>query len=168
MSLLFAAKTGLRLGLGAVNLALVVLLLCSQALAGDQYVDREGRAVDGYDVVTYFTEETPVMGLPDITAAYNGATWQFASEANRAAFLANPQRYVPAYDGHCAWAAANGYKARTEPLAYRIVDDRLYLNYDARIQRRWEGDIEGNIRQSEANWPQIEDEPASPPRRRWF
>jgi len=168
MTLLFAVKTGLRLGLGAVNLALVVLLLSSQALAGEQYVDREGRAIDGYDAVTYFTEEAPVMGLAEITAQYNGATWQFASEANRAAFLANPQRYIPAYDGHCAWAVANGYKARTDPLAYRIVDDQLYLNYDAGIQRRWEGDIEGHIRQSEANWPQIEDEPASAPRRRWF
>jgi len=168
MSLLLTAKTCLRLSLGAANLALAVFLLAGAAFAGEQYVDREGRAVSGFDVVSYHTAETPQMGLADISAAYNGAVWHFASEANRDAFLANPQRYIPAYDGHCAWAASRGYKARTDPQAYRIVDGVLYMNYDAGIQRRWERDIDGFITQADANWPELEAEPAASPPRGWF
>jgi len=168
MSLLLTAKTMLRVSLGAANLALVFFLLAGAAFAGEQFVDREGRAVSGYDVVTYHTSGEPVMGLASISAEYNDATWYFASEANRDLFLEDPQRYAPAYDGHCAWAAARGYKARTDPQAYRIVDDVLYMNYSPRIQRRWEGDISGFIEQSEANWPDIEDEPAASPRSGWF
>jgi len=168
MSLLLTAKTVLRLSLGAANLALVFFVLCGVAFAGDQYADREGRAVGGYDVVSYHTGAEPVPGDPDIAASYNGVTWLFASEAHRDAFLEDPQRYAPAYDGHCAWAAARGYKARTDPQAYRIVDGRLYLNYDAGIQRRWERDIAGFITQADANWPEIEAEPAADPPRGWF
>ena len=168
MNLLLTAKTALRLGLGLVNLALAIAFLSGMALAGDQFVDREGRPAGGYDVVSYHTQAAPVMGRDDITADYNGVSWHFASEANRDAFLENPQRYVPAYDGHCAWAAANGYKARTDPLAYRVVDGVLYLNFNDEIQARWETDIPGHIEQSEANWPEIEGEPAARPARRWF
>lgn len=168
MSLLLTAKTVLRVSLGAANLALVFLVLCGAAFAGEQYVGRDGHAVDGYDVVSYHTQAEPLPGDPGIAAEYNGVTWLFASEANRNLFLDDPQRYVPAYDGHCAWAAARGYKARTDPLAYRLVDGVLYMNYSPRIQRRWERDIPGFIERSEANWPEIEDEPAASPRSGWF
>lgn len=168
MSLPMTVKTAIRLSLGGANLALVFFVLCGAAFAGDQYVDREGRPVGGYDVVTYHTGTEPVMGNPDITADYNGVTWYFATAANRDRFVEAPQHYAPAYDGHCAWAVANGDKARTDPLAYRVVDGVLYMNFSRRIQRRWERDIPGFLEQSEANWPDLEDEPAASPRSGWF
>lgn len=168
MSPLLTAKTVLRVSLGAANLALLVFVLGGAAFAGEQYVDQDGHAVDGYDVVSYHTGAEPVPGDPEIAAQYNDVTWLFASAANRALFLEDPERYVPAYDGHCAWAASRGYKARTDPQAYRVVDDVLYMNYSARIQRRWERDIPGFVERSEANWPDIEDEPAASPRSNWF
>lgn len=149
-------------------LAAAFILFAPTALAGEQFVDGEGRPVGGYDVVSYHTQDAPVMGDPDIRADYNGVTWYFASEANRDAFLAHPQRYVPAYDGHCAWALADGRKVRTDPLAYRVVDGVLYMNFSPRIQRRWEADIPGYLEQSEAEWPGLEDEPAARPRGGWF
>jgi len=164
---MFAAKLILRLGLGALNLALVILFVGGVAHAGEQFVDREGRPVGGYDVVTYHTEAEPRPGRADITAEYNGVTWYFASEANRDRFTADPHRYAPAYDGQCAYAMADGRKVRSDPLAYRVVDGVLYMNFSPRIQRRWEEDIPGYLERSEAHWPEVEDEPVASPRG-WF
>lgn len=112
-----------------------------------------GVAVDGSDVVAYFTQNTPVKGSSDFTHDWNGATWQFASAANRDAFAADPAAYAPQYGGYCAYAVSEGYTASTVPEAWKIVDGKLYLNFSRRIQRRWERDIPGRIRSGDANWP---------------
>ncbi|WP_300543078.1 YHS domain-containing (seleno)protein [Maricaulis sp.] len=167
MSLLLAVKTTLRLALGLVNLGVLFVFLAAAARAGEQYVDREGRPVGGHDVITYHTEDSPRMAHADITADYNGLTWHFVSEDNRDLFLADPRRYVPAYDGHCAYAMANGNKVRSDQLAYRAVNGVLYMNFNRNIQERWDRDIPGYLERSEANWPDLEDEPAASPRG-WF
>jgi len=149
------------------GLVALLVLPVGTASAGEQYTDRDGRAINGYDAVSYVTEAGPVMGLEAITAEHNGASWWFASEANRALFLADPARYVPAYDGHCAFALADGRKVRSDPLAWQIVDGRLYLNFSPAIHRRWQQDIPGYLEQSETNWLDLETEPAARPSR-WF
>jgi len=156
-----------RVGFGLANLVLAVCFLTSTAFAGEQYVDRNGHPVGGNDVVSYHTEDAPLEGLETITAAYNGETWLFATEANRDLFIADPARYVPAYDGHCAYALADDRKVRTDPNAYLVVDGVLYMNFSMGIHRRWLRDIEGYLAQSEANWPRHEGEPRSQPSR-WF
>ncbi|WP_417494457.1 YHS domain-containing (seleno)protein [Maricaulis sp.] len=146
---------------------LLLVLPAGAAHAGEQYTDRQGRALNGYDAVSYFSETGPVRGLETITTEYNGASWWFASEANRAAFIAEPARYAPAYDGHCAYALAHGRKVRSDPQAWQIVDGRLYLNFSTAIHQRWQADIPGYLQQSEANWPTVEPEAAARPSR-WF
>ena len=114
-----------------------------------------GTAVDGTDVVAYFTQNAPVKGSRDITHDWNGATWQFSTEENRAAFAANPEAYAPQYGGYCAWAVSQGYTASTTPEAWRIVDGKLYLNYSLGVQRQWEEDIPSRIAAADANWPAV-------------
>ncbi|MGI9508368.1 MAG: YHS domain-containing (seleno)protein [Geminicoccaceae bacterium] len=112
-------------------------------------------AASGYDTVAYFTESKPVEGSGDFTADYDGATWQFASAANRDAFLQDPVRFAPQYGGYCAWAVSQGYTASTDPEAWKIVDGQLYLNYSKSVQARWEQDIPGNVEKGDANWPSV-------------
>jgi len=112
-------------------------------------------AASGYDVVAYFAEGRPVEGSGDFTADYDGATWRFASAANRDAFLQDPERFAPQYGGYCAWAVSQGYTASTDPEAWKIVDDRLYLNYSKSVQATWEQDIPSNIEKGNANWPSV-------------
>lgn len=115
----------------------------------------DGIAVDGSDVVAYFTEGAPVAGDAAITHDYMGATWRFSTEENRAAFAADPEAYAPQYGGYCAYAVSQGYTASTIPEAWAIVDDKLYLNFNRRIQRRWERDPAGFIAAADANWPGV-------------
>lgn len=111
--------------------------------------------VNGYDVVAYFTDGRPVRGVAQFRTTHQGVEYRFASAAHLAAFRANPARYLPQYGGYCAWAVSQGYTASADPNAWRIVDGRLYLNYSADVQERWERDIAGHIRSANANWPRV-------------
>lgn len=112
-------------------------------------------AIRGTDPVAYVREGRAVEGSPDHALEWLGAMWRFASEANLAAFRAEPERYVPQYGGYCAWAVANGYTASIDPEAWTIHEDRLYLNYSLSVQARWAEDIPGNVERANQNWPGV-------------
>ena len=141
-----------------------VILCCTLLLAGSAraieaiYKDVNNIAINGYDPVAYHNQERPVLGKAAYALEWNYATWHFASADNRDRFAANPQRWAPRYGGYCAWAVAHGYVARTDPDAWRIVDDHLYLNYSLSVQARWEQDIPGYIRNANASWPNLLDD----------
>lgn len=134
----------------------VVLATGTTAFAATAPIYAEnGIAIDGTDPVSYFTEGRPVAGDANITHDWMGATWRFSSEANRTAFVENPEAYAPQYGGYCAWAVSEGYTASTTPKAWKIVDDKLYLNYSRRVQRWWERDIPARISAADSNWPTV-------------
>ncbi|MCU0855191.1 MAG: YHS domain-containing protein [Rhodobacteraceae bacterium] len=148
----------------------VIAATAGAAIAGDQYIDDTGFAVSGYDVVSYFDlpqsaigepQQGPLAGKSSITAEYNGATFAFASEENRDRFLADPARFAPQYDGHCAYGVAKGGKVPGNPTLWRIVDGKLYLNITQNVVGFWEADIPGNLRASETNWVTLEPQAAS-------
>ncbi|PUB10843.1 YHS domain-containing (seleno)protein [Yoonia sediminilitoris] len=143
------------LGLGASFSVLVMVGTASNAETQPGIYAEDGVAIDGTDPVAYFTQGRPVAGDPAITHDWMGATWRFASTANKEAFVADPVAYAPQFGGYCAWAVSEGYTASTTPDAWSIVDDKLYLNYSRRIQRRWERDIPGHIEKGNANWPKV-------------
>ncbi|SIO02842.1 YHS domain-containing (seleno)protein [Vannielia litorea] len=110
-------------------------------------------AIQGYDPVAYFTEGRPVEGTNAHQVMWMGATWRFASAANREAFERNPQKYAPQYGGYCAYAASQGYVAPTDPAAFTVHDGKLYLNYSQRVRGIWEKDIRGFVAAADATWP---------------
>jgi YHS domain-containing protein len=112
-------------------------------------------AVGGYDAVAYFKDGKPLQGSKSFEHKHNGATWRFATAENLAAFKADPAKYAPQYGGYCAWAAAQGYTAKGDPKAWKIVSGKLYLNYDLNIQKKWETDIPGFIAKGDTNWPAV-------------
>lgn len=112
-------------------------------------------AVDGYDPVAYFTSGAPAKGDADFSYAYNGAEWRFTSAENLEKFKADPEAYAPQYGGYCAWAVSQGYTAPGSPKSWTIVNGKLYLNYNDKVQADWEKDIPGFIEKANANWPGV-------------
>lgn len=112
-----------------------------------------GIAIRGYDVVSYFTAGKPVRGVPEYAIQWNGAAWHFSNAANRDAFKADPRKYAPQYGGYCAYGIAQGVAPESDPTLWRIVDGKLYLNINARVQERWLRDIPGYVRAADQNWP---------------
>jgi YHS domain-containing protein len=153
------------------TLAFISLLLAhSLALAGPQYVDETGFAASGYDVVAFRSLEQSsvgtgqpeaIPGSAGIVAEYNGSKWAFATEENRDTFLADPARYAPVYDGHCAFGVAQGGKVPGNPNLWRIVDDKLYFNINPQVVGLWEADIPGQIVSADSNWIKAESKRAS-------
>jgi hypothetical protein len=109
----------------------------------------------GYDPAAYFLTGSPTEGSPDVTAAHSGVTYRFASDENRDAFLADPDRYLPAYGGFCALAMSFGQKVDIDPMAWKIVDDVLYVQANPRAATVWLGDIPGNIDKANGFWPEV-------------
>jgi YHS domain-containing protein len=134
--------------------AAIVAVPAFQSHAGEVFVD-DGVAIKGYDPVAYFAQNKPVEGSKAFTAMHMGATFRFSSAANRDAFLASPERYAPQYGGFCAYAASRGYKAKTEPDVFAIVNDKLYLNYDENVGKTWSADAHGYIRDADAKWDTV-------------
>lgn len=112
-------------------------------------------AVQGYDPVAYFKDGKPVKGAKEFSTTWMGAEFRFASAANRDAFKKNPEAYAPQYGGYCAWAVSQGYTAKGDARNWKIVDGKLYLNYNTSVQKKWEGDIPGFISSADANWPEV-------------
>ena len=143
----------MMLGGGLALAAAAATLLPGTASAS--VLTENGVAVKGYDPVAYFVAGRPTRGTAEFSATHEGATYRFASAANRDAFAADPARYAPQYGGYCAWAVAQGYKAPIVPEAWSVVDGKLYLNASRGVQRRWQRDVPGFIAQANRNWPTL-------------
>lgn len=146
--------TGLRLGVLAAAMAMAAAV--GAAPADDARVNRgrDGVGIRGYDPVAYF-DGAPSAGSRTIEYTFEGTTYRFTNEGNRDRFVKEASRYLPQYGGFCAYAVSRGYTAPIDPLAWKIVDGKLYLNYSKRVQKLWEEDIPGNIAKGDANWPGI-------------
>jgi YHS domain-containing protein len=59
-----------------------------------------GVAIDGYDVVAYFTLGQPTKGDSDFSYEWEGAEWRFASAEHLETFKADPEKYAPQYGGY--------------------------------------------------------------------
>ena len=58
-------------------------------------LDKKGLAVQGYDVVAFFTDGKPAKGNSAIASVYRGATCLFATAEHKAAFDADPAKFEP-------------------------------------------------------------------------
>ncbi len=130
------------------------------AIAGPTYTGVEGGniAVGGYDVTSYFTGAgTPVKGSNAHRIKYKGVDYHFSTAANAAKFKKNPASFAPQYGGHCAWALSRGSLAPGDPTIYKVVDGKLYLNFNRNVQKTWLGDIAGFITKADVKWPSFPD-----------
>jgi hypothetical protein len=98
-------------------------------------------AIGGHDVTAY--HQLPkgadaVKGTDEYVVEWKGAKWRFTREQDSQAFAADPERYAPAYNGHCANALSLGEGLiKTNGTHWVIFDDQLYLFFAGRGTKRW-------------------------------
>lgn len=140
-------------------LSLITLSLFSfSATAASTANLDDGVILKGYDPVTYFKDKKPSKGSSKITAVLDGATYRFTSEENRTEFVANTQKYTPAYEGWCATAVAGGYKYDIDPKNYKVTDGRLFLFYKGFLgdaKKDWVKDEPAQIKLADKQWPTV-------------
>ena len=135
---------------------ILTILLSAPLMALDAVSkDKAGLAVSGHDPVAYFTSGKPVKGSASFEHSWSGARWRFATAANRDLFVKDPARYAPQYGGYCAFAVSRNYTAPSDPNAWRIIDGKLYLNYNLQVREMWSAKAAKNIVKGDANWPTL-------------
>lgn len=113
----------------------------------------DGLALEGYDPVAYFMSGEPTPGDPSLSHEWRDATWRFANEANRAAFIEDPDKYSPQYGAFCAYAVSKGFTAKASPDAWHIADGKLYVFADTNVRQSFVDEISAGIQQkSNNNW----------------
>lgn len=133
----------------------VLLVACAGPRSGG---DKESLGAEGYDVVAYFTENEAVEGSPAHSVTWHDREWRFTSAEHRRRFREEPERYAPAYDGHCAWMLSQGRLARGRPQHWAIHEGRLFFNCNAEVHERWLQDRERLIGIADREWADRVDE----------
>ena len=134
---------------------IALLAIALPAYAATSHTATSTTGVSGYDLVSYHTGEKPLRGNGNHLAEHNGVTYLFVNAENQRAFEADPDKFVPAFGGYCAFGVAVNKKFVGDPDVWKVVDGRLYLNLDTKIQGMWLEDIPGHIKTANANWRTI-------------
>jgi hypothetical protein len=151
-----AGRIVLGVAAGAASILAVVSL--AQPGAAEEFVNTGyfgDVAIKGYDPVAYFTQNEAVKGSEEFSYRWLGATWHFASAEHRDLFAREPVRYAPQYGGHCADGVSFGtITTNIDPEAWRIIEGKLYLNYDPGAADGFEKNAT-KVANSQKYWPEV-------------
>lgn len=152
----------IRRRLRSLLVALPLAFLCVPAFAvkqtgGEFNTLYAGIGVKGYDVVAYFTEGKPRIGSEEYVVDHGGVTWRFASREHRDLFAATPEKYVPQYGGFCTWGVGAANKLfDVDPVdGWTIYQGKLYMNFNADINKTFRNDPAGLVAEAQKNWPAL-------------
>ena len=130
----------------------------SRAFTNGYNVPSSGVAIEGYCPVCYLAANKAVKGLSTITHEHNGVTYWFVKEEARQAFVANPEKFLPAYGGWCAFGVASGQRFPVDPTNFKIVDGRIMLflrNAGVDGVELWNQAEASNLTKADQNWVKL-------------
>ncbi len=144
------------LALGGLLCALTTLTPPRAAATERIVVDwHTGLAIGGYDPVAFYSDRKSVPGKADFELAYAGAVWRFANVANREAFAARPDVYMPSFGGYDPVGVAHGVAVAGNPSLWLITGGRLFLFYDRVRLETFAADAERITSAAERKWPEV-------------
>lgn len=118
-----------------------------------------GLAIEGYCPVTYQTHNVARQGNAEFASTYNGVDYHFVSAASKRKFDSDPEKYIPAYGGWCAYGMAVEDKFPIDPTNFKIVDGRLLLflrNANVDALERWnQGDEHEQLIKANSHWKKV-------------
>ena len=143
-------------------LSLAIALVCSFSVFASDEINTTflgNKAVKGYDVVSYFVDNTAVKGTKTISTKYMGANYWFSTIENKKLFLKSPEKYLPQFGGYCAYAVgAKNTTADINPTQFSVIGGKLYLNYNKKIQKMWVEKRDEYIKIGHNNWTELLEE----------
>ena len=109
-------------------------------------------ALDGYCPVCYISAGKAVEGKPEHSASYKGKTYHFVSDDVKKTFIKEPTKWLPQYDGYCAYGIAKGKKVESDPKIFTVYEGKLYLNKSKNIGNRFDKKPQVYIKDADARW----------------
>lgn len=153
------------LGRYLLGLSLLILLTaCGQAALTPNTVINapSGVGIKGFDPVSYHTDGKAKRGDSKHQTEHEGVVYRFAEADNKRAFEEEPDRYLPAYGGYCAYAMSNGDIVDINPRNWRVIDGRLYLNANIFAQGLFAIDTNEKISEADEHWTRLSQSVATP------
>ena len=83
--------------------------------------------LQGHCPVAYFAMNQPMKGDPQFSSIHNGKVYHFVNEEVKQEFDQNPDKYIPAYDGRCAFGMSIDKEFEACPTNFKIINGKLYL-----------------------------------------
>jgi hypothetical protein len=117
---------------------------------------RTGLAISGFDPVAYFVDGAAKPGKDVFEQTFAGAVWRFRNEGNQAAFVADPDVYMPRFGGYDPVGIARGVTVAGDPRVWLIAEGRLYLFYTLENRAAFTADAGDLIATAEHQWPALQ------------
>jgi hypothetical protein len=147
------SRRGFLVVIGAGGLVSAVHATTTEQIAVDH---RTGVAIAGFDPVAYFVDKAAELGQHEFEHPFGGAIWRFRNEGNRAAFIADPEVYMPRFGGYDPVGVARGVAVAGDPRLWLIVGERLYLFYSIEARVTFAADVEQAVATAERRWPAVQ------------
>ncbi len=132
----------------------------SRAYLHSYNLPSSGLALEGYCPVAYFAVNKAVRGKPEFASTHDDVTYHFVSADAKEAFDANPEKFVPAFGGWCAFGMAISDKFPVDPTVFKIVNGRLFVflkNKDVNALELWnQGNEREYLKKAEAHWAKVQ------------
>ena len=120
---------------------------------------RDGVAMGGFDLVSYFEAEKPSKGAAEFELEFEGVKLRFENAEHMRVFEVEPGKYLPRYGGWCATAVARNSLRCPDYDNYSIIDGQLLIFETTLLTNGryvWMRDPDGNQRLADANFPLLE------------
>jgi YHS domain-containing protein len=135
------------------TLLIAAFALFSSPLFGDEM--KKDVALGGYCPVCYVAAGKAVKGTSEFKVEHEDKTYYFVSQDAVDAFTKEPAKFLPAYDGYCAFGIAHGKKFESDPTVFKVIDGVIYLNKDKEIGAKFAEDTAGFITKADATWKKM-------------
>ncbi len=112
--------------------------------------------MSGYSPVSYLDQNKAEPGSPRFSATHEEVTYFFVSDRQREAFEKNPERYLPAYGGFCAFGCTVDSDFVPDPTSFQIINGKTHLflkNEEVDAKALWsEGDKAELVKKADVYW----------------
>jgi len=114
--------------------------------------------LDGYCPVCYISSGKAVQGLKEFKSEYKGDTYYFVHAKAKSVFDRTPEKFIPQFDGLCAYGISLGKTFESDPTQFAVVDGKLYLNSSAETQKLFEAKPAETIKAANGKWGMVSKE----------
>jgi YHS domain-containing protein len=109
-------------------------------------------AYSGYCPVAYQRRGKAVKGNETFMVSYRFQGLAFEDKEAMDAFMKDPGRYQPQYDGYCASALSRGQKHIGDPKSFAVIDKKTYLFWDDAARDKFVAEAEAKIPLADEQW----------------
>ncbi len=131
---------------------------CTKTVEPETVMSVDGIALDGYDSVAYFESYAAVQADFTHNYSYEDLEWYFENSTHLDMFISDPERYMPAFGGFCAYELAHENVVPSNLEYWYIHDEKLYLFSSESAKQEWFDEISTLLPLATKQWEMLSTE----------